>query len=319
MSKKNTNRPYQLLTYLGTKTLGLAFFLILLGLGLQGYSKSYLDKICTDSNEKLECILHPYAKEMSTSLVTSAITILALEILFKRESIREIEKIFNATEATRSIKAFYPRLDLYEGLIIDDIKQAPKSQEIKILGLASLELEILSGISKNKLIEKICLEDCNLRVILLHPDSDLRKCIENLGYRRSKAQINGGVHEVFEDFFIDLYSYINTNKLSIEKISGKIEVRTHKNIFSPVFYYSGSKLNIVGLYFSLGKNTEHPAFDILDPSMKKELDSHFEEIWSKSSGGTILRWNGGKDNSDIYKVMEVFPDIVTSSNTNPSK
>jgi hypothetical protein len=254
---------------------------------------------------------------MSISLVTSAITILSLEILFKRESIEEIKEIFKATEATRSIKAFYPKFNLYKEAIIEDIEQAPKAQEIKMLGLSSLELEILGDVSNNKLIEKICSEDCNLRIIILHPESTLLKCLEKLEYKRTKAQINGRVHHAFETFVNDLMEYVKVHQLQ-GKTLGSIEVRTHKDIFSPVFYYSGNKLNIVGLYFSLGKKSEHPAFDILDLEMKKQLDNHFEEIWDKSSGpGTMLKWNV-KDSSNINKVMEVFPDI-TFSTTNSSE
>jgi hypothetical protein len=319
VSKKNTNKPYQLLTDLGTKTIKLTLLLFTVGIGLQFVSKSRWEKVCTNNSEKLECVyLAPYAREMSTSLVTSAITILAIEILLKRESLEEIKKfksesieeikeILKATEATRSIRAFYSKFNLYKEEIVNDIKQAPKAQEIKMLGLSSLELEILGGVGANKLIEKICREGYNLRIIILHPESMLLKCLEKLEYRRTRSQINGRVHDTFKTFVIDLTNYVKLHKLQ-DKILGSIEVRTHKDIFSPVFYYSGNKLNIVGLYFSLGKQSEHPAFDILDMEMKEQVDNHFEEIWDKSSGiGTILKWNI-QGNSDVNNVMEIFPE-----------
>jgi hypothetical protein len=304
VSKKSTTKPYQLLTDLGTRTIKLTLFLFTLGIGLQFVSKSHWDKICSNS-EKFECTyIAPYAKEMSTSLVTSAITLIALEILFKRTSLEEIREIFGSTEATKSIKAFYPDIKLYRQTILDDIEQKMMGQGIKILGLSHLELDILCDVENNRLMEKICSEECKLRIIVLHPDSTLLKCIENLGYERTNEEIHGRVHKAFKTFAEDLMKIQN-------KGEGSIEVRTHKDIFSPAFYYSSNRLNIVGLYFALGKNSQHPAFDILDKEMKKQLDSHFEEIWDKSISRIMLRWNV-KEGSDINKVMEVFPKSTYS-------
>lgn len=309
MNKKKQDTPYRLFTDFGIKILLVTFSLIAGGIGLQFFSKTYLDKECTNASEKLVCtFVYPYIKEMSTSLVTSGITILLLEILLKKESIKEIEKIFNASEATRSIKAFYPRLNLYKGYIQDNIEQAPKDQEIKMLGLASLELDILQEVGRTKLIEKICLQGCNLRIILLHPDSSLLKCVENLGYERSREEITGIVHRVFRTFFNDLTEYVNKHQLE-GKVSGSIEVRMHKDIFSPIFYYSGEQLDIVGLYCTVGANTEHPAFDIIDRDFKKELDKHFEGIWDKSIGRTMLRWNISGSTSR-NEVLTIFPQAA---------
>jgi hypothetical protein len=313
MNKKKKDAPLSIFTNFGIKTLLVISSLILGGLGLQVFNNNYLDKECTSSSEKSVCrFVYPYIKEMSISLVTSGITILFLEILLKKESIKELEKIFKASEATSSIKAFYPRLNLYKGYIQDNIEQASKGQQIKMLGLASLELDILQEVGRTKLIEKICLQGCNLQIMLLHPDSSLLKCVENLGHDRSREEITGIVHRVFRTFFNDLTEYVNKHQLE-GKVSGSIEVRMHKDIFSPIFYYSGEQLDIIGLYCTVGTNTEHPAFDIIDRDYKKELDKHFEGIWDKSNGRTMLRWNISGSTSR-NEVLTIFPQAAQEKN-----
>jgi hypothetical protein len=155
---------------------------------------------------------------------------------------------------------------------------------------------------------KICSERLCLRVIILDPDSNLLECHQEPECKKTYAEMAGKVHRVFNALDKELDKYIKEHQIEKSITSGSIEVRTHKNIFSPVFYYSGNNLNIVGLHFSLGRNNEYPGFDLIDPKMKDTLDKHFEDIWNKSFARTILRWNVGKYGTTINQVMEKFPD-----------
>jgi hypothetical protein len=307
---KNQNKPFKLLTPFGINTLKLTSILFLGLVIIQSLNKNYLEKECIKSNEKFECIIvYPYTKDLPNAIATSIISIFYLEILFKKESIREIEKIFNATEATRSIKAFYSSKKQYKHLIVQDIEQATENQEITMIGLASLEVFILADVGKEKIKENICKKGCNFKVLIIHPESSLLSCLKENGYERSFVDLSAPIRRAFIGLVSNLENYQEAQKT---KSIGGIEVRLYKGMFSPNFYYSGTNINMVGMYFSLQEDAEdYPAFDVHDEGIKKLLDNHFDMIWEKSAGKVMLRW--GFESTPIDKVKDFFPDTSHSA------
>ncbi|BAY99832.1 hypothetical protein NIES37_38150 [Tolypothrix tenuis PCC 7101] len=74
-----------------------------------------------------------------------------------------------------------------------------------------------------------------------------------------------------------------------KKIKGSIEVKFHKNLFSPIGYYSDSKdCKIVWMYLSNSDGREYPAFHIGAQDLMDDTDKHFEHLWQEA-GALLIR------------------------------
>jgi hypothetical protein len=74
------------------------------------------------------------------------------------------------------------------------------------------------------------------------------------------------------------------------KIKGSIEVKLHKDLFSPIGYYSDSKdFEFVWMYLSDDYDgNEYPAFHMVNQQLIKKTGNHFENLWRRTQGDQIL-------------------------------
>jgi hypothetical protein len=73
-------------------------------------------------------------------------------------------------------------------------------------------------------------------------------------------------------------------------IEGSIDVRLHKDLFSPIGYYSDSQsFTLVWMYFSdHQEGSEYPAFDINNRNLIQSADNHFDNLWGRTGKEKIL-------------------------------
>lgn len=281
-SEKKEKVGIKILFPLGQRVSKVLSITFIAGLGLCTFNEYFLKKECEvgkQSTFNLSCFLSPIVWNIGSSLITSVITIAVAEIALRDEILQQIQEIWNSRQATRYIKAFYPKQKQHKEVIWTNIKNAQADQEIKLLGLSE-ELKLLGDSSDIKMLKNKLKLGCHFKILILHPNSSIFGCMEEVGLKESRDRLRGDV--------TILQTIANSLSGKETEIKGSIEVRLQKDLFSPICYYSSSGINIVWMYFSNPESCEYPGFDILDSELINEAELHFNHLWDCSQGENNL-------------------------------
>ncbi|NEP26136.1 hypothetical protein [Moorena sp. SIO3I6] len=311
-SKKPETNPYlELITKTGIKVIQKISLLIIIGISLFAMDEYYLQKgIKCDEKETInwQCNASPLLGNLGTSLFQVALTFWVVDIGLKRETLEEMEKVFRATQATKHIRGFYSQREEYNHLIEKNFKESRK-QEIKLLCLSE-DLNIFNQQNMNIIRDKIK-EGCELKILLLHPESSLIECLNHTGLTPNLEMMRSLFFKLGE-LKKQLIKYIKNN----HKIQGAIEVRLHKNAFSPIGYYSDCQdFTIVWMYFSdQNDGHEYPAFHINNMNLIESAENHFNNLWTKTRGedNILLRLT-----PDSKNVIDKTQDYLSTNGVKP--
>nr|ADN18173.1 conserved hypothetical protein [Gloeothece verrucosa PCC 7822] len=304
MIQKNKNKKNSgILTTLGIKVRNLVLLLLFFTILLFIIDIQFMKNECkrkeagypeTSQIYKLKspviwhCIVSNILSNLYNSFLTSCITIICIELALRDDTIQKIQEIFNATQATRYIKAFYPNKGAYSNLVIDHIRNLQPHNKIKLLGLSE-EIRILQEVGNRIIIDKLE-NNCHFQILLLHSESSLLKCLgvdlEEAILNNKKTSLEAGVNY----FLNDLKTRLNNQT----EIKGTIEVRLNIDYFSPICYFSGNDIKLIWMYFMNFQGSEYPAFDILDQEFIQETDYHFDYLWKKNENRVCFKFENGK-------------------------
>ena len=239
------------------------------------------------------------------SLLVSIITLVFIELTLHPESIKEIKKIYNASQATRYIKSFYRNNNEYNDEIRKKIRELKNDEEVKLLGLVK-DIDILTtSIDQGQLIEKLK-KGCKIKILLVYPslDNSLLRCLQNSHQNLKYEDENTIITKL--KYFLTIADTLERN-LDLD-IKGEIEVRLQKNTYSSICYFStklssGDSMAFIWMYFFGSTSLEYPAFEILEPELLNDVERHFEHLWSKSP--PILTYHGQQKLSNKEKNNEL--------------
>ena len=259
------------------------------------------------------------------SLFVSIITLWFIELTLHPETIKEIEKIFKTSKATKYIKSFYRNNDTYNEQIRKKLRDLGNNEEVKLLGLVK-DMDILTtSIDEGKFTDKLK-QGCKFKILLVHPGSDnsLLKCLQKshkiLRYKDENSIISD----------LNYFQIIADNLERDQDIKGEIEVRLQKNTYSSICYFSTNSSSekkfkaFIWMYFFNENSLEYPAFEILEKDLLNDVERHFEHLWKQSD--SILKYNGERKDDSILKFNSknlrqlCNPDLSDSSDKpiNPS-
>ncbi len=213
-----------------------------------------------------------------SSLTTSAITILVIEIFllqdFAGELTKIIENVLNSSKVTKFIKAFYNNRSIYQQQIIQQIKDAKAGNEIKLLGLIE-EVSILKEVN-TAILESKVENGVKFKILVLDPESSLTNCIEKT--HKNLQEIKRTLDADFNFFKI-----LKRNLRDKFNFAEKFELKVTKDIYSPTCYFSSKDERsekdfkaFVWVYFFSKSGIEFRAFEILDTQFFKDAENHFE-------------------------------------------
>ena len=318
MSLKKTPRKLELFTNSGIKSIRILALIIIAGISFLFIKNSLLQEKCdknsdhgTSSLIKIECLFYPYIGEIGLAFIQAVITIIFFEFALKKASLEEVQDIFKVSQAIQYIDNFYDQRSDYNHLIEDSLKSAVPQQEIKFITLSE-ELTLLSEDNIRSIANKV-IDGCHIQALLIHPDSCLIHCLERSGFTH---HLSRATLEVLAIKFFKLSQWLKFE----EDIKGSLEIRLHKDLFSPIGYYSDSQnTQIIWLYFSDRKNkNEYPAFHMAnnDNKLIEFTENHFNSLWQRTEVKNILlRFGRTKTNSIkiIDNIQEIFNLSFTSS------
>lgn len=301
---ENKNPFFQLITVKGWKVIKQLGLLIIICGSLYVLDNYYLKQNCEGQKTSLKCSLSPLVGDLGGNILQIAILIWFFEIGLRQESIKDMQEIFISTQPTKHIKGFYSKRADYKRLIEDSFDTATSSQEIKILCLSEEEVNFFTQqnliIIRNKVIA-----GCQLKFLILHPQSCLLDCLDRVKF--AEKATHKSLLEGLSGKLNQLVNMLEIYRASNQPIKGSIEVRFHKDLFSPIGYYSDSRnYRIVWMYFSDPNNgNEYPAFHISNKDLIDDAERHFDTLW-QGSEKDILKVTQNNTNN---KIKQIFQEI----------
>lgn len=223
-------------------------------------------------------------KNIGIELSAAGFIAILLELILREEFLDEIKN-----ELRAPLKA----LDSGRELSLNYIKIFRSASEMVDI----IALSFTTGIEQyyKYLDQKICEENCKIRILLLDYNSPAFEA-------RSRDEFKGSPEK--------LKTYINKNKKYLNKTikkfkafnteffkkhgkdfrpGGSLRVKTYRGI--PYFgYFRVDNHCVVTPYFSFGYGIESPVFEIRNPnsSFFKQFERHFNILWGRDDSKTII-------------------------------
>jgi hypothetical protein len=214
-------------------------------------------------------------RDIAIGLVTAGITSIIFEFIIKNEFVEQIKTC------------------LEPNLKIIGLRENMSNHYIKLFNVAKNRIDIIALTSENlikaygtQLLEKIKHEYCEIRILILNPESEL------WDYRIKNEP--GASRELVERHFSEsekFYKNLKCCKSGENKVFhplGSLIVKTHNNI--PYFaYFRADDETILGLYYSYTVGIKSHAISVSKKDdMFNILERHFNKIWEDSSSQELI-------------------------------
>ncbi|BDA65959.1 hypothetical protein CAL7716_001250 [Calothrix sp. PCC 7716] len=298
---KKSNQPLQIITDLGRKIIKQMGWLIMFGILLKCLDEFHFKKICLSYQQPAwQCSFSPFIGNLGSDLFQVAITIWFVDIGLKRETLEEMHREFKSIQPNSHIQKFYSTQAEYNYLIENSFKEAKAGQEIKLLCL-SVEEAIFLKKENLKEIRDNVINGCKIKILLLHPESSLLQCIERVGFTPNLHKNNLKALSVKLE---RLYQQFENEK----NLKGTIEIHLHKDLFSPIGYYSDSRdMRVIWMYFSnFNDGNEYPAFQTSKRELIIDTEKHFDNLWQKTVNDETSLLLKITNNQQINNVGTIF-------------
>lgn len=248
------------------------------------------------ANNSRQTVLFPFCTisqltiNIYNSILASIITLCLIELAMHEDTVEEIRKIFNSSNAIEYIKSFKIDTNVNHQDMAQKIKDSKSGDEIKIIGLEN-EVSILKAVNVG-IIEQKVKEGVKFKILVLDIESSLTDCLQKThnDFRRIKNTLRGN-YEIFST----LRDRLGGENFNVDE---KFELKVKKDIYSPVCYFSfkNSRLEedfmgYVWMYFFSEGGIQYPAFEILDSSLFREAEKHFDYLWGNSKHYLIREQN----------------------------
>jgi hypothetical protein len=290
MFKNNNSKFFSILTDLGKSITPFLFVVLSLSLGCWSLNEFKLKPQCekTENKEIWYCSFSPFSPLVglvSSSIFTSVITILILEIALKEEAFRKMQEILEIGQATKYLKKVHVDAFSQKTVIREALNNLYGGETIRVLCSSDM-LKILSEMGLNFLIIKLQ-KECIFEILTLDPTSALVPVI-------NKNDIISQKQAMIENFslFDGLAARIRDVNRSPhrENLSGKITVRTYDDLSSSFSYFSiesrdpSKNINLVSIACLMDNELfSYPALvEISEKELIEKANKHFEILWNRS-------------------------------------
>jgi hypothetical protein len=251
------------------------------------------------NEDSIACKILPFSailELISSSLITSMATLIAVEILLKKQALIEIEQrvgkqtttienMFNYGEISKRITKIYIDMQSQKEDIKKSIQTLNGTETIRMLCSSDM-IEVFREIGYECLSEKLK-KGCIFEILTLDPDHtaipflDLNTS-ELRGLQISKMKTNF-------DVFNELKNKVNSRVLPTDKLLGTLTVKTYTDLYSPFSYFSieskDSSKNITLFSNACFASTSfvYPAVVTSDEDLISKAKVHFCNSWEVSN------------------------------------
>lgn len=281
-------------TRLGLIVIRRLWVLIVVGVFLLLLDDLHLKTNCKN-NPKCD-YLTPTTGNIGTTLLQSAIVIWFVDIGLKREISKENEKVIKeivkegqektdqlikALQFSEYISTFSNSQERFNNYIVKDINESYSSvEDIQILGFFE-EINVVRELSR-KIIKRKVIAGCNIRILILHPQSSLVESLNRSGYEDSSVTI-----DLCKKRLEALCRELDIARQK-ENLQGSLEIRLHRDLYPPFCYYSNQSSKLVWIYLSNPNGTKFPGFSIVNKELIRDIEQHFDHLWTRSSTQVLI-------------------------------
>lgn len=269
-NKQKEKTFLNLLTPLGKKVKNLVLALVTVSGILIVIDFSVLRRNCDVNDNFTYCKVSTVVSNLYSSLITSAITIVGIELTLHDDMLKKIKAILKQSKVNSYLKSFYPDKKDYQNKILESFRQLEDHQTIKILCLAESLKYLDSDLGIEVLINKLS-SNCKILIMVIHPESSLLSTINH-----PQTQIRA------DDLTRELEWFVERVKRNIpSKVNGKgrLIIQLHKS-FSSIGYVSSKNFNLAWFYLLDEIDFKSPAFEIIEPSIISKFEKHWDSISS---------------------------------------
>ena len=282
----SNNKILALTTRLGKKIFPLTTTILIASFGIwslnefsiKSQNKSEIKALCNDERE-FSCKLLPFSPLIgliSSSIITSVITILVLEIALKEESLKSIREIFKLSDASKYIAKVHIDTDDQIQIIRKALKELKGGETIRML-CSSEMIDILHerGLGPGILFDKLAL-DCKFQILTLHPNSNISPIVVKRDVNATKDKISRKL-----SLFRDLMDLI---RQSSANIPGSIIIKTYENSHSPFSYFSidskypSDNINLISIACLNDADLIYPSIELSGRELIDKANKHFDSF-----------------------------------------
>lgn len=223
---------------------------------------------------------------VSSSIITSVITIVVLEIALKKQLLEEVRGIFKTTEAVKHLSKVHVDLASQKEAIRKALKNLTGGEKIRMLCSSDMIDVFHTEIKASFFIEKLK-KNCTFEILTLDPNSNILPIANSQvtdTERIQKSKMIKNFH-VFDELVNSVGSEVSTKDLH-----GLLIVKTFTDLHSTCSYFSiesrdtSKNIHLVSTAFLSGNKIDfvYPAVEILDKDLIKSVSKHFEIFWERS-------------------------------------
>jgi hypothetical protein len=271
--------------------------LLALGIGLLAFGDYLQPRLdCTIWHLLPGVIVHT-----GTALIVASAVIVAIDISLRKDFIDDISRVVKSlkTQERSGIRqTVYERKQL-DSEITQDLLTATPGTDIRVVGIA--QKDFFTDQPGHATVRDTIRDGCSFRVLLLHPESNLLLCVQNLSKLFGSPDIKLSIRAALMGTVKSTFDEVQ--KLQ-PHLAGSLEVRLHKDVFSTLFLYIGHATVVCGTYLSHRRGRLSPAFVVEDNQLRSLLVDHFERLWTVSEQHRLCRVSSTEtvDNFDSYRV-----------------
>jgi len=237
-------------------------------------------------------------EHLGVALIVALVVIVFIELGLRKEFLADVEAIFVERQPSSYLKSFRGSRICYEDAMASDIERIRPTETVRVVGISHRVLFAdrpgVAGLAKK------VRDGCHLRFVLLHPESTLLPAIENLSRDFGYPDLKQSLRVTACGAIAQLCTVLSTGP----SVSGSLEIRLHRDVFSSLFCYSGPRMTIVGLYLSHADGVHSPAFEVTNVAVLSQVNDHFDTLWEASRGNVLLSVSG---RGVVDNLEQVFP------------
>jgi hypothetical protein len=253
---------------------------------------------CYNENS-IACKILPFSaiiELISSSLITSMMTLIAVEVLLKKQALEEIEErvvqqttkiegILNYIEAGKYVDKAYIDMQSQKEDIKKSIRDLNGTETIRMLCSSDM-IEVFREIGYDCLLEKLK-QGCIFEILTLDPSHSkilfLDRKIPELGdLQKSKMKTNF-------DIFRELKTKAENAIFPRNQLRGVLTVKTYTDLYFPSSYFSieskdkSKNVTLLSTPCFESESFVHPGFTTSHESLVDKAKAHFYTQWEAST------------------------------------
>jgi len=286
-----------------------AIFLVI-GAALFVFQLLHAEKVLTilpidPANGWIGYVTYSLIDEVAGSFILAAIVAIFFDVSLRSDMISELNQLVLDAQRPREFNELRMSRNMFDTDMSKDISSLQPGQSLALIGTSQrVVFSDKPGIAG--IAEKVR-SGVHFQILVLHPDSMIVPCIQNLSKDFGFSDLKASLQETYLGRIHSLGELLKSD----QPILGSIEVRLLKDLFSPFSLHKSPNLTLVGFYFAHESGTQCPVLSLAEGEFKEQIQKHFDRLWTKSLQNVLLKADQGELTDNTHAVFELPNDAAS--------